>query len=92
MRIRGKLDIKPEDILFYRSVASVSKDPSKRIADELTPSFIIEESIIYYSDIEEYEICQQIKSFYDKNPSFLLYISRAEWFGTIKTIKKEKKI
>ncbi len=91
MRIRGKSDIEAEDILFYNCVASVAKDTSKRIADELTPTFIVEEAMAYFSDREEFEICQTIKTFYDNNPTFFIDISRAEWFGTMATIKKNKK-
>ena len=81
MRIRGKSNIEAEDILFYNCVASVAMDISKRIADELTPSFIIEEAMDYFSDREEYEVCQMIKKFYEENPAFFINISRAEWFG-----------
>jgi hypothetical protein len=91
MRIRGKSDIEAEDILFYHCVASVAKDVSKRIADELTPTFIVEEAISYFSDREEYETCHMIKSFYDNNPAFFIDISRAEWFGTMSPIKKSQK-
>lgn len=91
MRIKGKSDIEAEDILFYNCVASVAMDSSKRIADELTPTFIVEEAINYFSDIEQYEVCRIIKEFYDSNPSFLVVISRAEWFGSCETIKKNKK-
>lgn len=91
MRLRGKANIEAEDVLFYHCVASVAKDVSKRVADELTPTFIVEESLTYFSDLEEYEICKQIKEFYDNNPSFFLTISRAEWFGTSSIIKKNQK-
>lgn len=88
MRIRGKSNIEAEDVLFYNCVASVARDSSKRIADELTPTFIVQEAILYFSDREEYEISQIIKNFYDKNPTFFIDISRAEWFGTISIRKK----
>lgn len=91
MRIRGKSNIKAEDVLFYNCVASVAMDISKRIADELTPTFIVEEAMDYFSDKEEYEICQKIKSFYDGNPTFFVDISRAEWFGTLVNRKKIEK-
>ena len=91
MRIRGKSNIEPADIEYYKSVALVASDSSKRIANELTPNFIVEEAIAYFCDNDEFEICQQIKSFYDNNPSFFLNISRAEFFGTMKNIKRGKK-
>ncbi len=91
MRIKGKSDIEAEDVLFYNCVASVAMDSSKRVADELTPTFIVEEAIDYFSDREQYEVCRTIKEFYDQNPSYLIDISRAEWFGTCESIKKNKK-
>jgi len=89
MRIRGKENIEAEDVLFYHCVASVAQGDSKRIADELTPTFIVEEALTYFSDLEEYEICQDIKTFYEDNPAFFMDISRAEWFGTMKQIQKK---
>lgn len=89
MRIRGKSNIKKEDILFYNCVASVAGDIGKRVADELTPTFIVDEAIAYFHDKEEYEVCQLIKNFYDNNPSFFVDISRAEWFGTMRSIEKK---
>ncbi len=80
MRIRGKSNIGAEDILYYNCVASVAMGDSKRIADELTPTFIIEEAVIYFSNKEEFETCHKIKVFYDCNPSFFMQISRNEWF------------
>lgn len=91
MRIRGKSNIEAEDILFYNCVASVARDISKRVADELTPTFIVDEAMLYFSDKEEYEVCQTIKKFYDENPSFFIDISRAEWFGTMNIKKNNKK-
>lgn len=89
MRIKGKSDIKKEDVLFYNFVASVASDLSKRIADELTPTFIVDEAIVYFDDREEYEICLIIKNFYDNNPSFFIDSSRSEWFGTANFFKKK---
>lgn len=80
MKIRGKLNIETEDILFYNCVASVARDSTKRIADELTPSFIVEEAMEYFSHLEEFEICQIIKKFFDENPTFFIKTTRYEWF------------
>jgi len=91
MRIRGKANIKAEDILYYNCVASVARDISKRVADELTPSFIVHEAITYFSDLEKYEVCEIIKKFFENNPSFFIDVSRAEWFGTMRTIDKKEK-
>jgi len=88
MRIRGKSNIEAVDIEYYKCVATVAGDISKRIANELTPTFIVDEAMGYFHDKEEYEICHKIKTFYDENPDFFLKVSRAEWFGTMVTIKK----
>lgn len=80
MEFSDNLNINSENILFYNSVASVAMDSSKRVANELTPSFIIHESIQYFSSKEEYETCMIIKNFYDNNPSFFVEITREEWF------------
>jgi len=88
MRIRGKSNIEAVDIEYYKCVATVAGDTSKRIANELTPTFIVYEAMAYYHDKEEYEVCHNIKKFYDENPTFFLKVSRVEWFGTMVTIKK----
>lgn len=80
MELGGELNINPENILFYNCVASVAMDISKRISDELTPSFIVHEAIQYFSDLEEYETCSVIKKFYENNPNFFMEVSREEWF------------
>lgn len=89
MRIRGKSNIEKEDILFYNCVASVAGDLSKRIADELTPTFIVDEALAYFHDKEEFEVCQTIKKFYDNNPAFFIDITRVEWFGVIVAFKNK---
>lgn len=89
MRIRGKSDIEPLDIEYYKCIANIAGDISRRVSNELTPTFIVDEAIAYFHDKEEYEICQLIKTFYEGNPTFFLEVSRAEWFGTMRTIKKK---
>ena len=91
MRIRGNSNIKPVDIKFYNCVVSVAEDITKRIADELSPTFIIDEAMSYFSDKEEFEKCQLIKNFYDENPTFFISVSRAEWFGTMRSIERMQK-
>ena len=88
MRIRGNSNIKDIDIEYYKCVAVVAKDTSKRVANELTPNFIVSEAIAYFHDKEKYEVCKEIKDFYDNNPSFFIDITRAEWFGTMNVLKK----
>ena len=91
MRIRGKLNIKPEDVMYYNGLVKAARDITKRIANELIPSFIVQESLIYFSDKEEFEKCQLIKKFFEGNPLFFVDISRAEWFGTMRSIERMQK-
>lgn len=87
MKIRGKANIEDKDVLYYKCVAAVASDISKRIADELTPTFIVHEAIDYFSSLEEYEVCKSIKNFFDSNPAFFIDISRAEWFGEMSILE-----
>lgn len=91
MRIRGKLNIKPEDIMHYNGVVKAAKDITKRIANELIPTFIVQESLMYFSDKEEFEKCSLIKNFLEGNPTFFIDISRIEWFGTMRSIERIEK-
>lgn len=91
MRIRGKLNIKPEDEMFYNGVLRAAEDITKRIEGEKIPSFIVEEAILYFSDKEEYEICHKIKNFYEYNPAFFIDVTRASWFGTMRVREKIEK-
>jgi hypothetical protein len=93
MKVRGKSNIEAKDVLYYKCVAAVASDISKRIADELTPTFIVQEAIDYFIDyfssLEQYEVCKSIKNFFDSNPSFFVDISRAEWFGEMGILEKK---
>ena len=39
MRIRGNSNVLDVDIEYYKSIASVAKGATKRVANELTPTF-----------------------------------------------------
>ena len=52
-----------------------------KIEEELIPSFIIEEALYYYSQLEYYEVCKSIKMFFSKNSKYTIQTTRAEWFG-----------
>jgi hypothetical protein len=83
MRIRGKLYIEKLDVEMYKGIADLAQSKMKKIDEELIPSFIIEEAISYYNDLEKYELCQKIKGFFSINPSYTIKITRAEWFGLV---------
>jgi hypothetical protein len=66
MKIRGKLHIEILDVQMYEGIADLAEKKKKRIEEELIPTFIIEEALNYYSDLEKYEICQKIKIFFSE--------------------------
>jgi len=81
MKIRGKLHIESVDVQMYEGIADLANKKKKRIEEELIPTFIIEEALNYFSDLEKYEICQKIKIFFFKNSKYTINITRAEWYG-----------
>jgi hypothetical protein len=65
-----------------KDAAEAAKQAKKdKIEDELIPSFIIEEALYYYSQLEYYEVCKNIKLFFSINSKYTIQTSRAEWFG-----------
>ena len=83
MKIRGKLYIENLDVQMYNGIADLAFKKKEKIDEELIPSFIIEEALYYYSQQENYEVCQKIKIFFSKNSKYTINITRAEWFGFI---------
>jgi len=81
MKIRGKLYIENLDVQMYEGIADLAEKRKKRIDEELIPTFIIEEALNYYSELEKYEVCKKIKVFFSKNSKYTIDITRAEWFG-----------
>lgn len=83
MKIRGKLHIENLDVQMYNGIADLAFNKKEKIDEELIPSFIIEEALYYYSQLENYEVCQKIKIFFSTNSKYTINITRAEWFGFI---------
>lgn len=81
MKIRGKLHIENLDVQMYKGIADLADKKKNKIDEELIPSFIIEEALYYYSQLEYYEVCQKIKVFFSKNSKYTIQTTRAEWFG-----------
>jgi len=68
---------------MYKGIADLAQRKIKKIDEELIPSFIIEEAMSYYKDLENYELCQKIKYFFSTNPKYTVKATRAEWFGVV---------
>ena len=81
MKIRGKLHIENLDVQMYKGIADLADKKKDKIEEELIPSFIIEEALYYYSQLEYYEVCKNIKMFFSKNSKDTIQTTRAEWFG-----------
>lgn len=83
MKIRGKLNIENLDVQMYNGIADLAYKKKEKIEEELISTFIIEEAISYYCQMENYEVCQKIKVFFSKNSKYTIKTTRAEWFGFI---------
>jgi hypothetical protein len=60
-RVKGLMKVDSNDtksLGLGLGTLSLEKD---KIEDELIPSFIIEEALYYYSQLEYYEVCKNIK-------------------------------
>jgi len=66
---------------MYKGIADLADKKKDKIEEELIPSFIIEEALYYYSQLEYYEVCKNIKMFFTKNSKYTIQTTRAEWFG-----------
>ena len=89
MKIKGRENIEKVDVLLYNGIYNLADNKIKKIDEELIPTFIIEESLDYFCELEKYEICQKIKNFFKENSSYVITSSREEWYG-INVSKKQK--
>ena len=74
---------------MYHGLSDMANSKIKKIDEELIPTFIIEEALNYFCELEKYEICQNIKIFFQSHPSFTVKSSRSDWYGI--TPKKKQK-
>lgn len=89
MKLKGKIDIEKLDIMMYQGIHDLASNKIQKIDGELIPTFIIEEALFYFCDLEKYEKCMQIKTYFKNNPSYTIESSREDWYG-IGTKKKQK--
>lgn len=89
MKLRGKEHIEKLDVMMYQGIYALSSNQIKKIDEELIPTFIIEEALVYFCDLEKYEICQSIKKFFQQHPTYVIESSREEWFAV--DVKKTQK-
>lgn len=91
MKLRGEHKACKTDIMMYQGIASLADNKMQKLDEELIPTFIIEEALEYFCNLEKYEICSRIKKFFQTNTSFVVNITREEWFGPPVSEKKRKK-
>lgn len=89
MKIKGKENIEKTDVLMYNGIYNLADNKIQKIDEELIPTFIIEEALSYFCELEKYEICQKIKNFFKEHSSYVIASSREEWYG-INVNKKQK--
>ena len=89
MKLKGKANIEKIDILMYKGIYDIANNKKHKVDDELIPTFIIEESLFYFCDLEKYEMCQKIKQFFKDNQDFIVQSTREEWYGV--NVKKKQK-
>lgn len=75
--------------MMYHGIHDLAISKIQKVDEELIPTFIIQEALDYFCELEKYEWCQNIKQFFQNNPTFTIQSSRAEWYG-IPTKKKHK--
>lgn len=89
MKLKGNIEIEKVDILMYYGIHDLASDKIKKVDEELIPTFIIEEALFYFCELEKYEWCQKIKQFFQIHPTYTISSSRDEWFGL--SVKKKQK-
>ena len=89
MKLKGKIHVEKVDIIMYHGLLDLADNKIQKIDEELIPTFIIEEALVYFCEHEKYEVCQKIKEFFQINTTYVTQISREDWFGI--NIKKKQK-
>lgn len=81
MKLKGNIPVEKVDIMMYQGIAALAESKIQKIDEELIPTFIIEEALNYFCELEKFESCQKIKVFFESNPTYIIQSSRAEWYG-----------
>ena len=89
MESNGKIECEKVDIMMYYGLSDMASNNRKQIDEELIPTFIIAEALNYFCELEKYEICQNIKDYFQSHPAYMVQSTRDEWYG-VSTNKKQK--
>ena len=76
------------ELAILRNAVDLAENKIQKLDEELIPSFIVEEALYYYCELERYELCQKIKTFFSNNTKYTVESSRSEWYG-IDLMKKQ---
>lgn len=89
MKSLGKMPSEKLDILMYQGLSDMADNKIQKVDEELIPTFIINEALQYFSELEKYETCHKIKSFFQIHSTFVVDSSRGDWYGV--SVKKKQK-
>lgn len=65
---------------LYRTFYEVVAKGASRLGRSV-PDFLIHESLLHFEKHEQYEKCHAIKTFFEKNPTRMFHMSRADWLN-----------
>jgi len=80
MKINEEINVEKKSIKVYNGLADLAENKIKKKESKLIPSFVIEEALEYFCQLEKYEVCQKIKMFFLANPKFIQKVTRVEWY------------
>jgi hypothetical protein len=81
MKLKGKDNVEKIDVMMYQGLYALANNQIQKVDEELIPTFIIEEALSYFCELEKFEICQSIKSFFLQHPTYTVQSSREDWYG-----------
>lgn len=89
MELKDNIEVEKVDILMYHGIYNLAINKMRKLNEELIPTFMIEEALSYFSNLEKYEMCQKIKEYFLKHQEYTIKSSRMEWYGI--PVKKKQK-
>ncbi|MDG1949884.1 MAG: hypothetical protein P8J32_03630 [bacterium] len=77
--MNGRAHITDVDIKMYHLLFDAVSAAPENLA-KTVPTFLINETIFFFENIEEYEKCGVLKKFFDRHPNKRLMMSRKDYF------------
>lgn len=67
-----------EEVKFY-ALYVYAKNKSSMLEKHKTPTFLLEQALQYFSEIEEFDKAAVVKQYFDKNETRLIEFTKEEW-------------